>query len=117
MEYFTATLGYGFEAYPEMFEDWTGLTAKMIAEDFEDVLTEYAEHHEGVRWVDYGSNRKNPEDVAYFIMASQSIRYCDGLLPARVDLPVKSYERSLRETVHKLNVKDPLGWYIGIYEW
>lgn len=100
-----------------MFEDWTGLTSKMIAEDFEDILTEYAENHEGVRWVDYGSNRKSPDEVAYYIMASKSIRYCDGLIPAEMDLPAKTYERDLRETVHKLNVKKPLAWFIGTYEW
>lgn len=117
MEYFTATLGYGFRALPEMFEDWTGLTAHMIASDFPDVLTEYGEHHPEIRWVDFGSNRKAPDEIDYYIMANESIRYCDGLIPAPIDLPVKDYEKALRASVHKLNVKQDLSWYLGIYEW
>jgi len=100
-----------------MFEDWTGLTAQMVARDFPDVLTEYAEHHPGIRWVDFGSARKSPDQIEYYLMASESIRYCDGLSPGQIDLPTKDYEKALRESVHKLNVKQDLSWYLGIYEW
>lgn len=117
MEFFTTTLGYGFKVSPEMFEDWTGLTKEMIADDFEDVLTEYGEHHPEIRWVDFGSNRKSPDNIQYYIMAQDSIRYCDGLTPAVIDLPTKSYEKNLRETIHKLNVKDTPSWHLGLYEW
>lgn len=118
MEYFTTTLGYGFRALPKMFEDWTGLTESMIAEDFPDILTEYGEDHPEIRWVDFGSNRKSPSEIEYYIMAQDSIRYCDGLIPANINLPVKTnYEKSLRESVHKLNVKQDLAWYLGLYEW
>lgn len=117
MEYVTTTLGYGFRAYPHMFEDWTGLTKKMIEKDFEDVLTEYSENHQGIVWADFGSNRKSPDDIMYYLMVRDSIRYCDGLIPAQIELPRQSYEKAMRESVHKLNVKEALGWYLGIYEW
>ena len=117
IEYFTTTLGFGFRALPEMFEDWTGLTRQMISADFPDILTEYAEEHPEVRWVDYGSARKSPESIEYYIMAKSSIRYCDGLIPSQIDLPSKSYERELRESIHKLNVKEEPAWHIGLYEW
>lgn len=100
-----------------MFEDWTGWTRQMIAEDFEDILTEYAELHQGVTWVDFGSARKSPEDVVYYIMARNSIRYCDGLVPAKIDLPAQSYEKVLRESIHKLDVKESPGWILGTFEW
>lgn len=117
MEYFTVTLGYGFRAEPEMFEDWTGLTKEMIAKDFEDVLTEYAEDHLGIVWTDFGSARKAPHDIIYYLMVRDSVRYCDGLIPAPIDLPKGNYEKALRESIHKLNVKDGVGWHLGMYEW
>lgn len=117
MEYFTATLGFGFKVSPEMFQDWTHLTPKMIADRFEDILTEYAEHHPEVRWVDFGSARKSPDEIEYYLMASESIRYCDGLIPAPIDLPKQNYERVLRESIHKLNVKESPSWHLGLYEW
>lgn len=115
MEYFSVTLGFGFRVFPAMFEDWTGLTRKMIESEFEDILTEYVEHHPEVRWVDFGSNRK--ECIEYYIMASKSIRYSDGLLPSQITLPNPSYEKVLRESVHKLNVKETPGYYMGVFEW
>ena len=117
MEFFSATLGYGFKARPEMFEDWTGLTRKMISDDFLDILTEYCENHRGVVWIDFGSNRKSPETIEYYLMALDSVRTCDGLIPAPIELPTKNYEKIMRESVHKLNVKEKLGWHMGIFEW
>ena len=117
MEYFTTVLGYGFEATPDMFVDWTGLTEQMIAKDFEDILTEYVETHRGLTWVDFGSNRKAPNDIVYYIMAIDSVRYCDDLLPAQIQMPGPTYERQMRESIHKLNVKESPAWYLGVYEW
>lgn len=117
MEYFTTNLGFGFEVKPEMFEDWTGWTREMIAKDFVDVLTEYAEHHPGIAWVDFGSNRDAPENIRYYLMAIDSIRYSDEFAPTPIDLPKGSYEKILRESVHKLNIKKSPGWVLGAYRW
>lgn len=117
MEYFTTSLGFGFKVHPEMFQDWTHLTPDMIKEDLPDILSEYVEHHDGICWVDFGSNRKSPENIQYYIMAKDSVRCCDGLMPNPIDLPSREYEKFLRESIHKLNVKEKPGWVLGIYEW
>lgn len=118
MEYFTVTFGYGFKAEPEMFQDWTHLTPDMIRADFADILSEYMVDHAEVQWVDFGSKRKSPNEISYYIMARESIRYCDGLIPAPINMPTKpSYDKALRESIHKLNVKEKPGWHLGMYEW